>query len=45
MTAELVQRSTDFGTLEAYLNGYALTGERLASLPCPRASCWRPMIP
>jgi predicted alpha/beta-fold hydrolase len=32
MTAELVQRCTDFGTLEAYLEGYAVTGERLASL-------------
>jgi uncharacterized protein len=32
MTAELVQRCTDFGSLEAYLQGYALTGERLAGL-------------
>jgi hypothetical protein len=32
MTAELVQRCTDFGTLEAYLDGYAVTGERLAGL-------------
>jgi uncharacterized protein len=32
MTAGLVQRCTDFGSLDAYLQGYALTGERLAGL-------------
>jgi predicted alpha/beta-fold hydrolase len=35
MTAELVQRCTDFGTLDAYLQGYAVTGQRLASLTVP----------
>lgn len=35
MTRELVQRCTDFGTLEAYLQGYALTGRRLATLAVP----------
>jgi predicted alpha/beta-fold hydrolase len=32
MTAALVQRCTDYGSLEAYFMGYALTGERLATL-------------
>jgi predicted alpha/beta-fold hydrolase len=48
MTAELVQSSTDFGTLEAYLQGYALTGERLASLTVPARvllAADDPMIP
>jgi predicted alpha/beta-fold hydrolase len=48
MTAELVQSSTDFGTLEAYLNGYALTGERLAGLTVPARillAADDPMIP
>jgi predicted alpha/beta-fold hydrolase len=35
MTAELVRSHTDFPSLEAYLNGYAITGERLASLEVP----------
>jgi hypothetical protein len=35
MTAELVQSHTDFASLEAYLNGYAITGERLARLEVP----------
>jgi uncharacterized protein len=35
MTADLVQRCTDFGSLEAYLQGYAVTGERLANLRVP----------
>jgi predicted alpha/beta-fold hydrolase len=35
MTSDLVQRSTDFGSLEAYLEGYAVTGKRLASLRVP----------
>jgi uncharacterized protein len=35
MTADLVQRCTDFGSLEAYLSGYAITGERLARLRVP----------
>ena len=32
MTAALVRRHTEFATLEAYLEGYALTGKRLQSL-------------
>lgn len=32
MTAELVRQHTDFGSLEEYLNGYAITGARLAHL-------------
>ncbi len=35
MTAGLVECCTEFPSLEAYLNGYALTGERLASLTVP----------
>jgi len=35
MTAELVRSHTEFASLEAYLNGYAITGERLASLEVP----------
>lgn len=32
MTAGLVRQCTDFPSLDAYLQGYAITGERLASL-------------
>ncbi len=35
MTAELVRRFTEFASLEDYLNGYAITGARLASLEVP----------
>ena len=35
MTAELVARYTDFRSLEDYLDGYAITGERLARLTVP----------
>jgi len=35
MTAELVRCHTDFPTLDHYLNGYAITGERLARLEVP----------
>ena len=35
MTAELVRRFTEFPSLEEYLNGYALTGSRLARLEVP----------
>jgi predicted alpha/beta-fold hydrolase len=35
MTAELVRCHTDFPTLDDYLNGYAVTGERLAQLDVP----------
>lgn len=35
MTAELVRRFTDYPSLEDYLNGYAIIGERLAGLTVP----------
>jgi uncharacterized protein len=35
MTAELVARHTHFGTLEEYLDGYSITGNRLAGLAVP----------
>jgi len=35
MTADLVRRFTEFASLEDYLNGYAITGSRLASLKVP----------
>jgi predicted alpha/beta-fold hydrolase len=35
MTAELVRAHTEFPTLEDYLNGYAVTGARLAALEVP----------
>jgi uncharacterized protein len=35
MTAELVRRHSEFATLEDYLRGYSLTGERLATLEVP----------
>jgi len=35
MTAELVRRFTDFPSLEDYLEGYAITGKRLAGLAVP----------
>jgi predicted alpha/beta-fold hydrolase len=35
MTAELVSCYSEFATLEDYLNGYALTGARLAQLDVP----------
>jgi len=35
MTAELVSRFTEFASLEEYLNGYAITGTRLARLAVP----------
>jgi predicted alpha/beta-fold hydrolase len=35
MTAELVRSHTDFPSLAHYLNGYAITGARLASLEVP----------
>ena len=35
MTNYFVQRYTDFPDLESYLNGYSLTGERLAGLTVP----------
>jgi predicted alpha/beta-fold hydrolase len=35
MTAELVSRFTEYPTLADYLNGYAITGSRLAKLSVP----------
>ncbi|HEY7886693.1 MAG TPA: alpha/beta fold hydrolase [Steroidobacteraceae bacterium] len=35
LTAELVGRFTHFGSLEEYLEGYAITGRRLAALAVP----------
>ncbi len=35
MTAELVRQHTEFRSLEEYLNGYAITGARLATLEVP----------
>jgi len=35
MTAELVRSHSEFETLEAYLNGYAITGKRLEPLEVP----------
>jgi hypothetical protein len=48
MTAELVRRHSEFATLEDYLNGYSITGGRLASLAVPAhilTSLDDPMIP
>jgi hypothetical protein len=48
LTAELVREHTDFGTLEDYLNGYAITGTRLAHLEVPSSiftSLDDPIIP
>jgi uncharacterized protein len=48
MTAELVVRHSEFASLADYLNGYAITGERLAALEVPShiiASLDDPMIP
>ena len=48
MTAELVRSYTDFATLEDYLNGYAITGARLAQLEVPASiltSLDDPIIP
>jgi predicted alpha/beta-fold hydrolase len=48
MTAELVRRHSEFGSLEEYLNGYSITGGRLAGLEVPAhilTSLDDPMIP
>jgi hypothetical protein len=48
MTAELVREYTDFPALEDYLNGYAITGSRLAHLEVPSniiTSADDPIIP
>ena len=35
LTAELISRFTDFGSLEEYLEGYSITGARLQGLEAP----------
>ena len=48
MTADLVRAHTDYGDLESYLAGYAITGERLAGLTVPSTVLTAlddPMIP
>lgn len=35
LTEQLVEQHTDFGTLERYLDGYSLAGDRLASMQVP----------
>jgi predicted alpha/beta-fold hydrolase len=48
MTEGLVHQFTDFESLDAYLDGYAITGQRLASLRFPAAILLAeddPMIP
>jgi predicted alpha/beta-fold hydrolase len=35
LTQWLVQRHTDFGSLDAYFDGYSIAGERLAGLQVP----------
>ncbi len=35
LTAELIGRYTDFATLDEYLQGYSITGQRLATLETP----------
>ncbi len=48
MTDEMVRRFTQFPTLEDYLNGYSITGDRLANLKVPSTvitACDDPIIP
>lgn len=35
LTTTMVERHTDFGTLDAYLDGYSIAGDRLADLAVP----------
>jgi len=35
LTAELITRYTEFGSLDEYLNGYSIRGEKLATLAIP----------
>ena len=37
LTRRMVQRHTDFGTLENYLDGYSIAGDTLSALPIPAA--------
>ena len=48
LTRWLVERHTDFGTLERYLDGYSIAGDRLATLAVPASiltSADDPIIP
>ena len=48
LTRWLVERHTDFGTLERYLDGYSIAGDRLAALAVPASiltSADDPIIP
>lgn len=48
LTRTLVERHTDFGSLDAYLDGYSIAGERLARLQVPAsilAAADDPIIP
>jgi predicted alpha/beta-fold hydrolase len=48
MTAELVERHTGFNSLEEYLDGYSITGQRLAGLSVPAtiiAAADDPIVP
>jgi predicted alpha/beta-fold hydrolase len=48
MTAEMVRKFTEFASLEEYLNGYAITGDKLANLAVPASvitSLDDPIIP
>ena len=48
MTAAMVAKYTDFADIDAYLDGYAITGERLATLQAPAvilAALDDPIIP
>lgn len=35
VTRGLIERHTEFGTVENYLNGYSIAGDKLAALPVP----------
>lgn len=37
LTAELITRYTEYGSLEGYLDGYSIAGDRLATLAVPAA--------
>lgn len=48
LTRDLVQRHSDFGTLENYLDGYSIAGDKLAALDVPAtilAAADDPIIP
>ena len=48
MTQEMVRRFTPFGSLDEYLRGYSITGDKLASLTVPArviTACDDPIVP